>query len=70
VKRLLQGCVVPAGDLQRVKVINDRQGIQLVQAGYNITVFDIRQPADVQDEIRTAALGGDLKACRFHIAVS
>jgi len=40
-----------------------------MQAGYNIAVFDIRQPADVQDEVRPAALRGDLKACRFHIAV-
>jgi hypothetical protein len=40
-----------------------------VQAGYNIAIFNVRQPADVQDEIRPAALGGDFKAGRFHIPV-
>jgi hypothetical protein len=69
VKRLLQGYFVPAGDLQRVKVINDCQGIELVQAGYNIAIFNVRQSADVQNEIRPAALGGDFKAGRFHIPV-
>jgi len=40
-----------------------------VQAGYDIAIFNVRQTADVQDEIRPATLGSDFKAGRFHIPV-
>src|SRR5580698_5615286 len=61
--------VVPAKNVERVEMINDRQSIDFVQTRDDAVVFDVRQAADVQDELRTAALGRKFKAGPFHITI-
>src|SRR6266404_9660937 len=61
--------VVPAKDLVRVKVVDNGEGVQLVQAGHNTTVFNFRQPADVQDELRTSPARRQLEARAFHLSI-
>src|SRR5215469_9352267 len=51
-------------------MVDSRQGVQLVQAGNDIAALDVRQPADMQHKLRTAAPRGKLVARRFHVAVS
>ena len=45
--RFLQRRFVPVRDFQRVQVIDDGEGIEFVQIGHYITVFNVCQPADV-----------------------
>src|SRR6476660_1046860 len=61
--------IVPANDLVRVKVVDYREGVQLVQTGHNTPVFNFRQPADVQYELRTSPAYRQLVARTFHLSI-
>ena len=69
-KRLLEGRLIPSRDFQWVQMVNGRQGISFVKAGHYISVFDVRKPADVQDEVRPATLGRDLITGLFYLPIS
>src|SRR4029077_11596712 len=69
-KRLLERGLIPSRNFQGAEVVNCREGIQLVQAGHYIAIFDVRQAADVQNEIRPAALGCQLITGLFYLPIS
>jgi hypothetical protein len=70
VQGLLKRSLVPAGEFQRIEVLNYRDGIELVQAGHNVVVLQIGESAEVEDEVRTAAFDGNLKTGAFDVAVA
>src|SRR5690242_4908590 len=55
VETLFEGNVVPAKDFVRTQVVESCQGIELVQTGYDTPVFNVRQPADVENKVRTSS---------------
>src|SRR5882762_6678678 len=59
----------PGEQLQWIQVVDDRQRVYFVQTRDDITVFDVRQPANMQDEILTATTKRKFVARRLHITV-
>ena len=53
VKALFEGNVVPAKDFQGTQVVESRQSVELMQAGDDTPVFNVGQPADVENKVRT-----------------
>jgi len=47
----LDGNFKPLKEFHRIQMIERSQRIELVQAGHDISIFDVRQPADVHDEV-------------------
>jgi hypothetical protein len=68
-KALFDGNIVPAEDLLRVQPVNRRQRIQFVQHRHDSMVFNVRQPADVQNEVGTPTPGGQFEAGPLHISI-
>jgi len=68
-KTLLHGNVVPTKDLQGVQPVEGRQRIQFVQTRHNSPVFNIRQPADVKNEVGTPSARGQFIAGTFYITI-
>jgi hypothetical protein len=68
-KGLLKRSLIPAGDFEGAEVINGGEGIELMKAGYDIAVFDVRQTADVKDEIGAAAFGRQFIAGLFDLPI-
>src|SRR5258708_35752017 len=58
VKALFDGHIVPAKNLEWVQPVDGRQCVQFVQAGHNSPVFNVGQPADMQNEFWTPSAGG------------
>ena len=48
---------------------NGRQRIEFVQAWHDSAIFDVCQAADVQDEVRTATIDGNLIAGALDVAI-
>src|ERR1700722_12415902 len=61
---------IPAKNIKRVQVIDNRQRVDLVQARNHTVILDISKAADVQNEFRSSALRREFKAGPFHIAIS
>jgi hypothetical protein len=53
-KAVFDGNIVPAEYLQWIQVVDDREGIQLMKARSHTAIFDVRQAADVENQLRTA----------------
>src|SRR5713101_1632379 len=64
-----EGNFVPLADLQGIEVVDDGQRAELVEAGGDVAVFDIRQAADADDELGAAAQGGEIIAGSFDVAI-
>ena len=52
VEAFVKGSVVPAKDFERIQVVNSRERVHLVQARHDTAILNVRQPADVQNEVR------------------
>ena len=50
-KMALKRDFVPFTNLFGIKVVDHSKGIKLVETGSNVSIFDIRQPTQVNDEI-------------------
>jgi len=50
-----------------VQMIDHSQGVKFVDAGCNLTIFNVRQAAQVDDEVGTAPLAGQLIAGSLHV---
>jgi hypothetical protein len=68
-EEFVDGYLVPAEDVERIKVIDDGEGVDLVEAGDDTVIFDVGEAADVKDELGPAALRSELEAGPFHIAI-
>jgi len=51
VKAGLQWNIVPAKNLPRTQVVEGREGIQFVEARHYAAIFNVRQPADVENKV-------------------
>src|SRR5260370_28689719 len=69
IKALLDGHVVPAKKFQGVQPVNGRQGIYLVQPRHDSSVFNIGQPADVENEVGSPSARRQFIAGALDIAV-
>ena len=69
-KALFDGHIVPIEDLQRVQPVDGRQGVQFVQTRHNSPIFNVCQPADVHNEIRTPPARGQFVTGPLHITIS
>src|SRR5215469_2666484 len=70
VEALLNRGVVPAKDLERIQVVNRCERVDLVQPWHDTAILNVRQPADVQNEIRAPAVRGQFVASSLHVSVS
>jgi len=68
-EELVEGNIIPAGDLQGVEMVDGRQGIELVQAGNDTVILNVRQAADANDEFGASVACGQFEAGAFHIAI-
>src|ERR1700733_6389146 len=62
--------LIPTKNIERVKVINNSQRIDFVQARNYTVILDVGEAADVQNEFGASALRRQFKAGPFHIAIS
>ncbi len=69
VKMALERHLVPLTDLLRVQVVDNREGVELVQAWSHIAIFYIRESAQVQDEVGASALAGEFVACPLNFPI-
>lgn len=70
VRGLLERGFVPGGEFEGIQMINGREREEFVKRGYDVVVLDIGQAADMQDEIRAAAIEGNLKTGPFDVAIA
>lgn len=68
-KMALKRDVVPLGDLFWIQVVDHRKGVKLVETGSYITIFNVRETAQVNNEIGTAALASQFVTRSLHIAI-
>jgi len=68
-KALFERHFEPGEQLQWIQVVDNGEGVYFVQTRHHIAVFDVRQPADMNDEVLTASAKRKFIACRFHITV-
>lgn len=61
---------IPPENIERIEMVNHGQRVGLVQARYYTPIFDIRQAANVQNKLRAASMGRQLKARALDIAIS
>src|SRR5882762_3910624 len=59
----------PGEQLQWTQVVDNGERVYFVQTRDDITVFDVRQPANMQDEILAAPTKRKFVARRLHITV-
>ncbi len=50
-------------------MVDHREGIQFVQPRHDISILQVREAADVQNEFRPSTLGGDFIAATFDISI-
>jgi len=60
---------MPAQDVLRVQVIDGRERIQFVEAWDNSPVFNLCQPADIQNEFRPTPGCRQLIARPFYLSI-
>ena len=68
-KMALKGDFIPLTNLLGIQVVDHRQGIKLVETGSYVSIFDVRQTAQVNNEIRAPALARQFITCSLHIPV-
>ena len=51
-------------------MIKHRERVQLVEAGNDVTILDVRQPADVEDEVGTTPNLRKLLTCGLNVTIS
>src|SRR6266566_3947539 len=69
VEAFLKGGVVPAKDFARIQVVESCQRVDLVQARHDTAILNVRQPADVQDEVRAPSVRGQFVASSLYVSV-
>lgn len=69
VECLSKGRFIPTRDFQGIQVKKGSQGIQPVQVRHYIPVFNIRQTANVQNEVWAAPLDGNLVTGLLYITI-
>src|SRR3974390_968417 len=69
VKCLAKRSFVPAGDFHSVEVEDGREGIQLVESWNDVSILNVCQPADVQDELLPSSFDGYFVTCFFYITI-
>jgi hypothetical protein len=65
----LDGNFKPLKEFQWIQVIKRGKSIELVQARHDISIFDVSQPADVQDEIAATTQRRELVTRTLNITV-
>jgi hypothetical protein len=68
-KVALEGHLIPFTNLFWIQVIDHRQSIKLVEAGGYISIFDIRQAAQMDNEIGTPALARQFITRSLHVSI-
>jgi hypothetical protein len=68
-KVALEGDVVPLANLFWIQVIDHGQGVKLVETGSYISIFDVCQPAQMDDKIGTPALARQFITRSLHIPI-
>jgi hypothetical protein len=53
-EEFVEGNFVPAENLEGIQMINHGQGVEFVQSGNDLVVFDVGEPADVDNELGAA----------------
>ena len=69
-RSLLKRSFVPGGKFEGIEMINGGKGKEFVERWHDVVVLDVGQPADMQDEIRAAAIEGNLKAGPFDVPIA
>src|SRR5690242_19965847 len=69
-KALFNWHVIPPENVERIEPVDGCQRVQFVQRRNNAAVLNIRQPADMQNEIGTAAARSQFVARSFYISIS
>src|ERR1700674_714871 len=68
-KMALKRDLIPLTNLSWIQMVNHRQGIELIEAGSYVSIFDIRQAAQVNNEIGAPALAGQFITRSLHISI-
>src|ERR1700746_825960 len=68
-KTFLDGNFKPSKQLQRIQMIKCRQRVELVQAGNDISIFNVGQPADVDYEVGVATHRSEFIARSLNVTV-
>src|ERR1700674_124699 len=55
-EKFVEGNFVPAENFERIQMIYHGQGVEFVQCGNDLVIFDVREPADVDNELGAATL--------------
>lgn len=66
---VLERDVVPLVDLRGSEVIDDGEGIELVETGNDVAVLDVRQPADVEYKLWAPASGSQFVTGPLHVTI-
>jgi hypothetical protein len=51
-KTIFDGDIIPSENLERIQVVDNREGIKLMKARSDAAVFDIRQAANMKNQLR------------------
>src|SRR5277367_453757 len=66
---IFDGNIIPTEDLEGIQVIDNGEGIEFVKARGDTAIFDIREAADMKNQLRPAAARGQFKACALDVAI-
>src|SRR6266567_8931405 len=66
----MPGHAVPSQHLVKIQPVNGAETVKPVHGGDGAFIFDVRQPAQRNDELIAAVAGGDLLTGLLHIAIS
>ena len=56
-------------ELPGIEVVYRGQRVHLVEAGSNVAILDVGEPAQMNDELRLTSLRGQVVARSFHVAI-
>jgi hypothetical protein len=68
-EEFVDGHLIPAEYFQRIEVVYDGQSVDFMETRDDPAVLDIRQAADVKDELGSATLRRELKTRSLDVAV-
>jgi len=68
-KMALKRNLIPLTNFFWIQVVNHGKCVKLVETWSYVSIFDVRQTAQVNNEIGTAALAGQFIARSFHISI-
>src|ERR1700730_18226380 len=60
-EEFVHGHLIPVKDIHWIEMVDDCQCVNLMKSWHHAAIFDVRQAADVQDELGTAAVCRQLK---------